>query len=564
MKVVISTLNSQYIHSSLAPWCLLAGIKEYSKENIEAKVVEGTVNEKIETAAERIIKETPALIGFSCYIWNITQTIELINIIKEKLKNVVIVVGGPEVSYRANDVLLKYENIDYVLSGEGEKPFALLCDAILRSDDVSFISSLSYRKNGSVIEGEPYITREDPPSPYGEEYFKAVNGRISYIETSRGCPFSCAFCLSGMCGTMRSFNLEEAKENIIKVANSGTKTVKFVDRTFNADKKRAKEIVSFIIEEYGRKLPSDVCFHFEIAGDLLDEDFLNLLRKVPLGAVQLEIGLQSFNEKTLEAIHRKTNIKKLCDNIKALVEMGNIHIHIDLIAGLPYENLESFKESFNKAFELSANMLQFGFLKMLYGAEMREKIENFPCEFSDEPPYEVISTPYLSKEELLKMHEAENALDRIYNSGRFSKTVKYIMKTMKFTAYEFFAFLGEKLSKNSEKVKDLDSFTDFFFETFKNLCDDKILRDVMILDRISTNSSGIIPKSLRVFDNDLKKIKILLDENEETRQKKGIKRCIAILYSLEKIVYVDYINQNPVTKSYSVNELPISFLKKDT
>ena len=564
MKVVIVTLNSQYIHSSLAPWCLFAGIKEYSKENIEAKVVEGTVNEKIEAAAERIINEKPDLISFSCYIWNIAQTVKLIDIIKEKLKNVIIAAGGPEVSYRAKDVLSKYENIDYVLSGEGEKPFALLCDTLCKNGDVSFISSLSYRKNGAIIEGEPYIPREDPPSPYGEEYFNAVNGRIAYIETSRGCPFSCAFCLSGMCGTMRSFNIEEAKENIIKVANSGTKTVKFVDRTFNADKKRAKEIVSFIIEEYGRKLPSDVCFHFEIAGDLLDEDFLNLLRKVPLGAVQLEIGLQSFNEKTLEAIHRKTNIKKLCDNIKTLVDMGNIHIHIDLIAGLPYEDLESFKESFNKAFELSANMLQFGFLKMLYGAEMREKQENFPCEFSENPPYEVISTPYLSKDELLKMHEAENALDRIYNSGRFPETLSYIMKVMNFTPYDFFAFFGEKLSENSEKVKNLDSFTDFFFETFKNLCDEKILRDVMLLDRISTNSSGIIPKSLRVFDNDLKKIKILLDEDEETRQKKGVKRCIAILYALKKIVYIDYINQNPVTKSYAVNELPICFLKEKT
>lgn len=361
---------------------------------------------------------------------------------------------------------------------------------------------------------------------------------------------------------MRNFDLEKAKENILHLSQSGSKTIKFVDRTFNANKKRAMNIVSFIIGEYGKKIPPDVCFHFEIAGDLLDGEFLSLLAKAPKGSVQLEIGLQSFNEKTLEAINRKTNLDKLCSNIKALVSMRNIHVHIDLIAGLPYEDKKSFENSFNKAFYLNADMLQFGFLKLLYGAAMREEKEKYPCEFSKNAPYEVISTPYLSEKELIKMHHTENALDRIYNSGRFPHTTEYLLEACGFSPYEFFEDFGEKLKNRETQTKSLDGFTDFFFEAYKNLCDEKVLRDVMLLDRISTNSSGIIPKSLRVFDNNLKKIKIMLDSSEETRQKKGVKRSIAILYSLGKAVYVDYENKDRVTGAYKVNTLDMNIMQE--
>lgn len=562
MHTVICCLNSKYIHSSLAPWCLLAGVKAYCRKNVTAKVVEGTVNEPPAAVLARITENMPQTIGFCTYIWNVTAVLALAGQLKAQNPDVKIVLGGPEVSYRAKEVLERYPFIDFVLSGEGEKPFAQLLDALASDKDYSAVGGLCYREDAGYHIAEPYLPQEEPVSPYGEEYLQSLHGRIAYLETSRGCPFSCAFCLSGRCGTVRFFDLERAKENMLLLAQSGAKTVKLVDRTFNADKKRAFELFSFIIQNYGVKIPTGVCFHFEIAGDILDDRLIALLNTAPAGSIQLEIGLQSFNEITLAAVNRKTNTKRLIENIQKLIAPRNMHIHIDLIAGLPYEDFESFADSFNHAFSLQPDMLQFGFLKLLYGAPMRENREQYPCTFSEQPPYEVQSTPWLTAAELQQMHRTEDAFDRIYNSGRFRRTVDFALQALNITPFAFFGMFADWLesSKRQSAKVSLDIYSEYLFLYLSDdlHLDSALVRDKMVCDRLATNASGVLPKFLQRQDAKLKAVRTALNANPNTQSQKGVKRAIAILYTENRAVYVDYTVPNPVTGEYTLHFVPLT------
>ncbi len=527
MKVIIGCLNSKYIHASLAPWCLLSGVKNFAKNNYDAKVFESTINGNLHDFARKIIDENPQVISFSCYIWNITQTLEICKEIKENL-NCKIILGGPEVAYRPQDILEKYDFIDFVLSGEGEWNFPLLLDNI--NGDLSCVDGLAYGNNNEIIINPEREYAHTPPSPYSEEFYNNLKGRIAYIETSRGCPYRCAFCLSGRCSKLRFFDLDQVKKDIINLANSGTQTLKFVDRTFNANSKRANEILTFIKENYGTKIPKNICFHFEIAGDILTEDTLEILSQMPVGAVQLEIGMQSFNEETLQKINRKTNTEKLIKNIKRLLQMGNMHIHIDLIAGLTGEDLESFKRSFNIGYSLKAHMLQMGFLKLLYGANMRENPEEFPCEYNENPPYEVISTPWISADEMKTLKNCEDAVDRLYNSGRFLFTLDYLIDEIGISPFDLFNDFGNAVDGTNMKLSD---YAVKVYEHFKNQCDDRVLREKILCDLLSCSSSVQIPEIFKIRDPLYKKVKKYFIENINQNMK------IAILYSKNEIFAVN-------------------------
>ncbi len=493
MKVVICCLNSKYIHASLAPWCLAAGVEEYCKSHIDKCVFESTINGDMEKVAEQLIACKPRLIAFSCYIWNIEKTALLSRIVKEKT-GCTIVWGGPEAGYRPRDVLERYSFVDYVLSGEGEESFPLLLDAINDNGDLSSVPGLS-RRVGSETEIIPEkICTGTPVRPYTDEFYQKLEGRICYIETSRGCPYRCAFCLSGVCSPLRFFDLDIIKRDIIKLSNSGTQTVKFVDRTFNADSRRANEILSFIIEHYKKDILENVCFHFEIAGDILTEETIDILSKAPYGLFQLEIGMQSFNAETLKAVNRKTNTNKLIANLKRLVALGNMHIHIDLIAGLTGEDMESFERSFDIGYSLKAQMLQMGFLKLLYGAQMREEPDKFPCEFTKEPPYEVTSTPWLSNEEIKQLKKCEDALERMYNSGRFLLTLDYLIDEVGFTPFRLFMHFGAYYDGAG---KSLSEYATAIYNCFSDKCDEAQLKEVLLCDLLSSSSALQIPDFLK-------------------------------------------------------------------
>lgn len=554
-SAALCALNAKYVHSSLAPWCLLAGVRAFAP-HIEAHVVEGTVNEAPETVLERIAGGAPDVVTFSCYLWNIRQTLALAQQLKRRLPKVCIVLGGPEVSYCAETVLSENPAVDFVLSGEGETSVpALLCclaqEKAPSADKVSGLCTREYIAPPCVLSGEV-------PSPYTPEYFKALNGRIAYLETSRGCPFTCAFCLSGRCGTPRYFALEGVYQNILALANSGAQTVKLIDRTFNANPRHANAILRFLLSHYGKDIPAGVCFHFEIAGDILTEETMALLAQMPAGAVQLEIGMQSFCEKTLEAVRRKTNTEKLKANIRRLVAMGNMHIHIDLIAGLPYEDVPTFAKSFDTAYALGADMLQMGFLKLLHGAAMREEPQNFPCKFRSEPPYEVVSTPWLTAEELEMLHGVEDVLERMVNSGRFHRTADYLMERTGRTPFALFQELGK--AAHEEGVAShgvpLDAYTAFLLDSAPRLWPSvtrEALRDVMVCDRLESNATGRLPLCLHIADPALGQTVKRLAALDPPRP--GVRRGVAILYTEGQAVYVDYENKNPKTGRFALRRV---------
>lgn len=559
-KAVAVALNSKYVHSSLAPWCLAAGVRTYCRSEVSCQVVEGTINEPSEAVWKRIAAFAPQLVGLSCYIWNIDQTRALIETLRCCLPQIVIVVGGPEVSYCAEMFLKENPAVDGVLSGEGEFPFARLCDTLASSGDWSGVPGLSFRREDGTLQlSEPWISNEDPPDPYTEEYFAALNGRIAYLETSRGCPFGCAFCLSGRCGSVRWFSIDQAKKNILRLASSSARTVKLVDRTFNANAARAKELLRFILDHYGSDIPKGVCFHFEMAGDLMDGELISLLGSAPSGSIQLEIGLQSFHTPTLAAIRRKTDSEKLKSNIRALLSFGSVHVHIDLIAGLPEEDWSAFRESFNAAFALSPHMLQLGFLKLLYGAPMREEPERFPCSYHSAPPYEVQSTPWMSQDELRRLHALEDALERLYNSGRFRRTLCYLLQATGQLPFDLLLDFGEAAAERGTQGISLDDYAAFVYQWFSQLpgVSQLRLRDEMVCDRIATNSVGRLPQFLRREDPRLLQLKKLLQNDPMRRQQPGIKRSFAVLAERGCGIYADYLQKNPVTGEYPLYEVEL-------
>lgn len=517
---------------------MLAGLREFSQNKYDAVVLESTINGDFEVFAERIIAEKPDIVAFSCYIWNITKTLEVCRIIKKSC-GCSIVLGGPEVAYRAKDILGKYAFVDYVLSGEGEWVFPDFLDNL--SGDLSLVSGLSFRKNGEIVSVPEKEYSDNPPSPYCDEFFESLNGRICYIETARGCPYRCAFCLSGRCSALRFFDLQRVKNDIIRLSQSGTQTVKFVDRTFNANAERANEILLFIKENYGRAIPCGVCFHFEIAGDILKQSTLDILESMPLGAVQLEIGMQSFNEETLKIINRKTNTEKLVENIGKLVAFNNIHIHIDLIAGLTCEGIESFKNGFNAAFSLKAHMLQMGFLKLLYGAPMRENSEKYPCTFADEPPYEVISTPWLSSDEIKMLKNCEDALDRLYNSGRFMLTIEYLTQDIGISPFDVFNSFGNCVNGNKMRLSD---YSEKLYHFFCDKCDKDILKEKILCDLLCCSSSVQIPDIFKFRDPTYKKVKRYFTENVDKKIK------IAVLRSSNQVFAVNHGKEKNLRNRY--------------
>jgi hypothetical protein len=321
---------------------------------------------------------------------------------------------------------------------------------------------------------------------------------MAYLETSRGCPFSCGFCLSGRKGGVRFFGLERAKRDLVKVANSGARTAKLVDRTFNSDPDRCRQLIGFMLE--GREagaIPPDVCFHLEAAADLFDMETIEMLRGAPDGLFQLEIGLQSFHRDTLAAIGRKTDIAKAEANIRLLVAGNNIRLHLDLIAGLPYESYDTFGQSFDQAFALSPHVLQLGFLKLLHGSTLREQSRLYGIVFDPVPPYRVRRTDWVSEGELAELELCEDALERVYNSGRFPGTWRYLLEASRETPFRMFSALGRFTGISTGKP--LEDYIKEMLAYGMGLpgVDPEALRDQLVMDWLRTNHVGVLPLCLQ-------------------------------------------------------------------
>ena len=451
---------------------LAEAVPKFSKFPHEIEVAESTINQSDEEIATLIESASPDIIGISTYIWNARKLPGMLKLLRERLPNVKIILGGPEATFNAEYWL--GNGADIVVRGEGERSFAKLLDDM---------------ENGKTIEA---IIESEPPdeftNPQSTEYFASLDNRLAYIETSRGCPFCCAFCLSA--GTNVHFMpLEQAFRQIEQLSKTSVQTIKFVDRTFNCNAERAYQLFGFIIG-----LDTKCCFHFEVGADLFDKKTLELLATAPIGRIQFEAGLQSFFEATLKAVSRQTDQTLAEQNIRIILANGNIHVHVDLIAGLPFETLPNLADSFDRAFNLNADVLQLGFLKMLHGSILRN--QNTEIVYNQQPPYEIISSRWLSVDDLLIIKKAENALNRTYNKGRFRATLKYVLDMSKLRPFELFRTLGETAPNHGIA---LNQYAERIFECFVKLPNVNVdeLRNCMIEDWIQDTKGERLPKFLK-------------------------------------------------------------------
>ncbi len=427
MKILLVALNAKYPQTNPAVRILKQVLNEAFGGLHDVVVREFSINQPKAFILSEIYNERPHIAAFSVYIWNVSMLSGLISDLKKVLDTIVIT-GGPEI--------LDGDDIDITVIGEGETVIA---------DIVSDIENNTYasRYEASCTESLP---------PFAYEDFSLLEHRAIYYESSRGCPNRCAYCVSG--GTkFRLRDLEETFCDLRKFLAAGLKRVKFLDRTFNADRNYAYRVWEFLIQNNN----GVTRFHFEIMADLLDEKSLTLLSSAPTGLFQFEIGIQSVNIETLKAISRKTNLEETFGNIKSLTQAKNIHIHLDLIAGLPYEDLESFKVSFNTVFNLNPDVLQLGFLKLLKGTRLKENAESFGIIYSESPPYEVLSTKWLSYNDLILLKDIDKVFDLYFNSKRFTSIVSSLNNFFK-TPFDFFEALAKffKANRYSENPHSVD------------------------------------------------------------------------------------------------------------
>ena len=526
MKIVLASINSKYIHSSLSVWYLYSASKE-ANTNHTVEVYESTINNQIEDIVADIYNLAPDVVGFSCYIWNIEYVKKITEILKKIKPELKIFYGGPEASFDA-DNLLNITPVDMIIKGEGETSFIKLLENDFNTTEKLIFNPVSKYYN-----------------PYSKEYFDALKGRIVYLETSRGCPFSCAFCLSGRDENVRFFDNDESKENIIKLANCGTQTVKFVDRTFNCNFKFSMAIWEFLINA-----ETNTQFHFEISADILKPQELELLRKAPKDRFQFEVGVQTTNDDVLNRINRFVNFSDIKEKVVELLEIKNIKQHLDLIAGLPGEDITSFKKSFNDVYSIGPEEIQLGFLKLLRGSSMREEAEEYGMKYSPYPPYEILQTKDVSYDELLVLKKVESMVDKYYNSQKFNNIIKFLINSFD-TPYDFYLELGNYFDKkgyfdrnigNSEYYK---VFLDFNMDITK--LDSEVLRDIIKYDYLMFNKRRGMPE--------------FLGKGLEKCQESKIKDLLRDEYSFrEHYIESFIININDFVKDNYVNKEKVYFL----
>jgi len=436
LKTVLTTLNAKYIHSSLA----LRYLKAYCRPICDIKIKEFSINNGLLDVLSDIYAEKPEVLGLACYIWNIEMTLQLTTLIKKVLPNTIIILGGPEVSYDAQEIMKKQPEIDYIVQGEGEETFFQLLSTIQEKSSGAISNAISRVGNEIIAKaGTGVVENLDTiPFPYHDEDIIELKDKIIYYESSRGCPFSCQYCLSSVTKGVRFLSLERVFSDLSFFIKHNVRQVKFVDRTFNARKAHYLPLLKFIAEQ-----DCQTNFHFEIAADILDDEVLALLQYMPRGRVQFEIGVQSTNMSTLEQIQRSNNWPIIVKNVKQILSYRNIHVHLDLIVGLPEESYERFGQSFNDVYSLKPHMLQIGFLKLLKGSGIRQRVQEHQYIYMESAPYQVLGNKYLSYGEIRKLHLLEEVFNQIYNSSKFDKALSYFIKLHGGDAFKFYDDLTE-------------------------------------------------------------------------------------------------------------------------
>ncbi|MDH5083309.1 Oxygen-independent coproporphyrinogen-III oxidase 2 [Clostridium perfringens] len=470
-------------------------LKAFTKDlDFQGDIKEFSINDRVENILEGIIEEKPDVVAFSCYIWNMEFVNRLAELIKLVDPNIEILYGGPEVSYEGKEFLENHEG-EYVIVGEGEKTFREFVLYKLGEGKIEDIKGLNYKRDGKVFENpkRPEMDMNELVFPY--TYEEDINNKIVYYEASRGCPFKCKYCLSSVMHGVRFLDVERVKKELKYFMERGLKLVKFVDRTFNCNREYTVELLKYLSEQ-----DTETRFHFEVAADLLTEEQIEILNNAPKGRFQLEVGVQTTNNEVLHNINRYITYENIKEKVLKVAAGKNVMQHLDLIAGLPGEDLESFKKSFNDVHDIRPDEIQLGFLKLLKGSSMREEAEKWGIVYSPYAPYEIIRSKDISYEELLLLKKVEAMVDKYYNSCKFNNVIKFFLniydKPFDFY-YDLAMFFEEKgnFKRSIGNVEYYKILLDFYLEKIGGE-DEGLFKEVLKFDYLCFNKKRWLPDFL--------------------------------------------------------------------
>lgn len=486
-KIVLTAINSQYVHLNVA----VRYLKKYVEKNSDIKldIYETNINNQLMNIIKDLFEKQPDMIIFSTYIWNKEYVFSITKELKKILPDVKIALGGPEVSYEWDKIMAENQEIDYIFTGEGEK---VLLNFFTK--DISEVKGVVYREGDNLKYNgiEPLIENLDIiPFPYDDEELQDRT-KIFYYESSRGCPFNCSYCMSSIDKSVRYYSIDRTKEDLKRFIDSPIKLLKFVDRTFNLSKEKYMAIWRFLLENYRE----GITFHFEINANIFDDETLDFLETVPKGYFQFEIGVQTIDAQAMKSIGRINKLEKLEHNIRRISR--NIHLHLDLIAGLPYETYDKFRESFDYVHRLKPEMIQLGFLKLLKGTKMYDEREKYGYKYFSKPPYEVFSNEFISFAEMVKLKNLEKVLDFYYNSEKFPESVQWIIENHYESAFSFYEDVADYFDKRGYlKVSHKEStlFTLLYeFYLDKGLKDREIFVEYLKYDYLMLGKTGFYPE----------------------------------------------------------------------
>ena len=548
MKILLAACNAKYIHSNLAVYNLMAYAKDYSEHLI---LKEYTINQTKDDILRDIYLSEPDVVCFSCYIWNISFVKDIIGDLAKILPGVPFWAGGPEVSFDASKFLEENPQFTGVMMGEGEATFKELVKYYVEKEgDLKQIAGITYRENNEIHVNPWREILDLSTVPFAYENLADFKNRIIYYETSRGCPFSCSYCLSSVEKKLRFRDMNLVKKELKFFIDNQVPQVKFVDRTFNCKHEHAMEIWRFIKENDN----GVTNFHFEVSADLLREEELELMSTMRPGLIQLEIGVQSTNPETIKAIRRTMNLEKLEALVAKVHSFGNIHQHLDLIAGLPYEGIESFKQSFNDVYRMRPEQLQLGFLKVLKGSYMMECVPEYEISYKAKEPYEVLTTKWLNFREILQLKTVESMVEVYYNSGQFRNTLEFLVPYFA-DAYSFYEAIGNYYNEMGysevshariRRYEILLEFVEKYPQISREEVIDKMMFDLYLRENLKSRPS--FAPSQKEYERDIW---------EYRRLKKVPKTAHVEVLRDGKALLFDYVERDPLSHNAQVKEVNI-------
>ena len=577
MKILLVAINAKYIHSNLAVYCLKAYAEKNMPQdvNVQIELAEYTINQNRDEILKDIYRRQAEMVCFSCYIWNLDYVESMIRDVKKVMEDVIIWAGGPEVSYDSRETLGRLPELTGVMKGEGEKTFAKLCEVYGKRSETSELSleqidGITFRCPDGTICERPWREPMDLSEvPFVYHDMKKFENKIIYYETSRGCPFSCSYCLSSIDKRLRFRSLDLVFGELQFFLDHKVPQVKFVDRTFNCKHDHAMAIWKYI-HEHDNGITN---FHFEVAADLLNDEEIRLIRQMRPGLIQLEIGVQSTNTDTIREIRRTMRLEEVREHVARIKEKGNIHQHLDLIAGLPYEDIKSFRKSFDDVYSMRPDQLQLGFLKVLKGSHMQEMQQVYELRYKDEPPYEVLSTKWLPYSDVIELKGIEEMVEIYYNSGQFTHVVEALVENYA-SAYQMYQDLWRYYEEHDymgiqhRRSARYEIVLDFVKEKYPEQAD--VMRELLTYDYYLRENAKSRPEFAGEDATDKRFVRAFYEEEEKERKhlpgyeqfdRNQMRKMTHLEYfpHMGKMLLFDYKFRNPLNQ-----EARTCMIKKDS